>query len=74
MATITLGKCKKTELGEEIAKTSEEIGRKDKMDCLWDITDLYLFEGGKHAQILCRPDSAWFPPVASAWKKMKLST
>lgn len=74
MATITLEKCKKTKLGEEIAKMSEEIGRKDNMDCLWAITDLYLFEGGKHVQICCCPDSVRFPLVVSAWKKMKLST
>jgi hypothetical protein len=64
---------KKTETGEDAARKSEEIEREDKIICLWAKTDLYLFEGDKHAQIQdIRHDQTQISNYS--WKKMRLST
>jgi hypothetical protein len=60
----------------DIAREGEETERKDKIICLWFTTDLYLFEGGQHAQIqnICCHRVFVSQISKYSWKKMKLST
>lgn len=69
-----LGRWKETKTGEDTE--SEEIEREDKIICLWSKTDLYLFEGDKHAQIQDIRHHRGFNSKNSNYscKKMKRST